>query len=362
MTPGHALRNARRAQRGVSLVEIMVGVVIGLLAILVIYQVFSTSEQFKRNTTAAGDAQQNGLMSSFLLAVELASAGNAMMTAGSDLAQCPDTTTMSAPTPSLRPIPVLITDGGADDKPDSMIVNYSTTQRVIAPVLFTKVALAGDTSVTVQSPTGFAAGDQVVSINPGAFPPGGSCELSTVTAVGPVAAGTGEVVLSLNAGVANTYGGSALLFNLGPANVVKRSQYDVSGGVLRSTDLLTAGAAPNPLASNIVNLKMQYGIDDKGDGQLHTWVSGSGNWAPTNVLQAPLTPGVGATVALSRIKAVRIGIIVKSEQFDKSLGDYNWTLFDGTVKGTIAATVAPAGNWRFRIYETIIPLRNELWN
>ena len=173
MTHGLALRDARRPQRGVSLVEIMVGVVIAMLAVLVIYQVFSTSETFKRNITAAGDAQQNGLMSSFLLAVELASAGNAMMTAGSDLAQCPDTTTMAAPTPSLRPIPVLITDGGAVDKPDSMIVNYSTTQRVIAPVLFTAVALAGATSFTVQSPTGFAIGDQVVAISPGAFPPGG---------------------------------------------------------------------------------------------------------------------------------------------------------------------------------------------
>lgn len=346
-------------QRGISLIEIMVGVVIAMLAVLVIYQVFSTSEQFKRNTTAAGDAQQNGLMSSFLLAVELASAGNAMMTAGSDLAQCPDTTTMSAPTPSLRPIPVLITDGGAANKPDSMIVNYSTTQRVIAPVLFTKVALAGDTTFTVQSPTGFAIGDQIVAINPGAP---GSCEMSTVTNVGPVTVGTGEVVLTIGAAAVNTYGGSALLFNLGPANVVKRSRYDVSNGVLRSTDLLTAGAAPNPLASNIVNLKMQYGIDDVGDGQLHTWVSATGNWTPANVLAAPLTPPVGVTVALSRIKAVRIGIIVRSEQFDRSLGDYNWSLFDGTVTGTIAATVSPAGNWRYRIYETIIPLRNELWN
>jgi len=352
-----ALSRSPGRQRGISLVEIMVGVVIALLAVLVIYQVFSTSEQFKRNTTAAGDAQQNGLMSSFLLAVELASAGSAIMTAASDLEQCPDTTTMAAPTPSWRPIPVLITDGGSADKPDSMIVNYSLAQRLVATALFTLPALPGD-PYTVQSPTGFAKGDQIVAINPGTP---GSCEMTTVTNVGPVTPGTGEVVLT-HTGAATTFGGSALLFNLGPASALKRARYDVSSGVLRSTDLLAAGAAPNPIASNIVNLKMQYGIDDVGDGQLHTWVSATGNWTPANVMAAPLTPPVGVTVALSRIKAVRIGIIVKSDQFDRSLGDYNWSLFDGTLTGTIAATAAPAGNWRYRIYETIIPLRNELWN
>ena len=186
--------------------------------------------------------------------------------------------------------------------------------------------------------------------------------MSTVTNVGPVTAGTGEVVVSLKAATVNTYGGSALLFNFGPASVVKRSQYDVVGGVLRSTDLLTAGAAPNPLASNIVNLKMQYGIDDVGDGALHTWVPATGNWTAANVLAAPLTPPPGVTVALARIKAVRIGIVVQSEQFDKTLGDYTWFLFDKTLTGTIPRRSRPAGNWRYRVYETIIPLRNELWN
>ena len=69
-------RGDRGHERGFSLVEMMVGVVIALIAILVIYQVFSTSEQFKRNVTAIGDAQQNGLMSSFFLGIELANAGS----------------------------------------------------------------------------------------------------------------------------------------------------------------------------------------------------------------------------------------------------------------------------------------------
>jgi len=350
-----------------TLIEIMVGVVIALIAVLVIYQVFNTAEAFKRNTTAAGDAQQNGLISSFLLAVELASAGNALMVASDELAQCPDTTTMAAPTPSLRPIPVLITDGGADANPDTMIVNYSMAHRIVSTVLFTKAALPGN-PFTVQSPTGFTVGDQVVAISPGAP---GACEMSTVTNVGPVTAVTGEVVVT-HTPVAATFGASSFLFNLGPPNTLKRSRYDVSNGVLRSLDLLTAGAATNPIASNVMNLKMQYGVDDVGDGLLHTWVPATGDWTSANVLAAPLTAPPGSQVALNRIKAVRIGIIVRSEQFDRDRPDYPWVLFDcsdankancpGRLTGTIAAAASPAGNWRYRIYETIIPLRNGLWN
>ena len=46
----------------------MVGVVIGLLALLIIYQALSLSEGYRRTTTAGGDAQSSGMISSFVLA------------------------------------------------------------------------------------------------------------------------------------------------------------------------------------------------------------------------------------------------------------------------------------------------------
>jgi type IV pilus assembly protein PilW len=45
---------------GFSLVEIMVGLAIGMLAVIVILQVFALSEGRKRTTTSGGDAQSNG--------------------------------------------------------------------------------------------------------------------------------------------------------------------------------------------------------------------------------------------------------------------------------------------------------------
>ena len=40
----------RRRQTGFSIIEIMVGVVIGMIAVLVIYQVFATSEGIETQT------------------------------------------------------------------------------------------------------------------------------------------------------------------------------------------------------------------------------------------------------------------------------------------------------------------------
>ena len=160
----------------------------------------------------------------------------------------------------------------------------------------------------------------------------------------------------------------ARLVNLGPAPWVVATRYDVSAGVLRTTDL-NGGDAPNPLASNVVNLKVQYGVDTDGDGVLDTWLpaadaGSAGNWSPAAVLAAPAT-------TLARVKALRVGIIVRGEQFDRAATrPFEWVLFDcaaadkrtcpGRLAGAIAATAR--GGWHYRVYETVIPLRNQIWH
>lgn len=57
--PHHRLSNGNA---GFSLVELMVGMVIALIASLAIVQVFSTFEDQKRSTTAGSEAQENGLI------------------------------------------------------------------------------------------------------------------------------------------------------------------------------------------------------------------------------------------------------------------------------------------------------------
>jgi len=376
-----------RRSRGFSLIELMVGVVIGLLAILIIYQLFSVSENFKRNTTSVGDAQQNGFLSTFMLGTQLANAGNVLALTGIDLQTCADPGSANPIddfAATWRPVPVLIIDSNVDTTPDVFAVNYSIAQRLVNDAPFQQPAAAG-APYQVQSPTGFKSGDLVVAISQA-----GPCVASQVTAVtAPDANGVVTVTHSAPGyPVDSAMSASALLLNMGPANDVQKVRYDLvlsSDGttpcddtlkqncILRATPLidqngknLAAGErVPNPLASNVVNMKLQYGVDTNNDGVLE-WVKAENTWSPQAVLQMPQIPPGGGAPGLSMIKAVRIGIVVRGEQFDQNYNqDVQLQLFGGAANGGYDMTYAkvlPQGNWRYRVYETIVPLRNEIWN
>jgi type IV pilus assembly protein PilW len=404
--PGSA---SSRAQHGFGLVEIMIGLLIGLIAVLVIYQVYTVSEGFKRNTTAAGEAQQTGLFSAFVLGMELGNAGAGMAVASLDLASCPDPggAMPGRFAQSWRPLPVVVADSGNASTPDNFVVNYSMATRLVQSAPFTADPATTSPFFQVQSPTGFQVNDLVLGVSsPSSAPATNPCGTWKVTGVALTSDAQGDVNITPvdvdPPGGIVLNGGSSLL-DLGPCDRVQKVMYSValasdSAGnkskwdyhpacgpltpcVLYSTPLLdTQGAncgkpaAPpvaNPLAANIVNMKVQFGIDtDKDKAQtIDDWVPATTGtqWGWDNLMKdTTLLPDI------SRIKAIRIGIIVQSEQFDQTLGDYNWVMFDcsdnvkanchGRLTGTIAAQASPAGNWRFRKYETVIPLRNAIWN
>jgi hypothetical protein len=261
---------------------------------------------------------------------------------------------------------------------DSFAVSYSVASTLVSTVPFT--ALAGlAASYQIQSTGGFHPGDLIVGIQ-APNTPNSACASSTATAVSPPDA-LGVVTIT-QTGTALNFTASSVLFNMGPCDRAQKVQYSVANNVLLSTPLLNsnklpaaacgqpvAALVPSPVASNVVVMKAEYGINTSKspERELDTWVQATvgGGWDPTTLLQAPIT-------TINQIKAVRIGVIVQSEQFDKTLGDYNWVLFDcsdvnkancpGRLSGTMPASATPQGNWRFRKYETIIPLRNSIWN
>ncbi|MBK7744757.1 MAG: PilW family protein [Betaproteobacteria bacterium] len=352
-------------QRGASLIEIMVGVVIGLIAILVIYQVFAVSEGLRRNTTGVGDAQQNGLLTSFALGIELANAGNGIATSAQRLYNCSN---LSAdPTKSYRPVPVLITDSGNKNTPDEFSVFYSASTSLVTPVPFASVptTYASGADFVVQSPlpgalNAFKPGDMVIAIKDPRAPD--VCARSIIkTVTGPA----GEFVTlahTLQDGAGVDFTSESLLFNLGQATRVQRVRYyvDPATSVLYSQNLLRPDLPPVPLASGVINLKAQFGIDTDNDGFLDDWVEASeAGWDA-----ATLMAGAGTKIEqLSSIKAVRIGVVTRSEQFDPAATAFAHTLFNCAAPpcdGAIDIT-APA-QWRYRVYETIVPLRNVIWN
>jgi type IV pilus assembly protein PilW len=359
-------RRLPSAPLGFTLIETMVGIVIAFVAIIIIFQMATVSEGFKRNTTSINDAQQNGLISSFMLGIQLANAGNALANASNELGTCenplvknPTWSVTKAFANSWRPVPVMIVDGGADDKPDSFAVSYSMSSTIIAPALFTASAAANST-YAIQSPGGFHVDDLILAITLN-----GTCNPSRITAL-TTPDGNGVVTIT-HTGNPAAMTASSVLFNLGPSGDPQKSLYDVQSGVLRSSTLIDKAGAEvdppiaNPIASNVVNMKLQYGIDTDNDGLVDSWVGATGVWAPDQLL-------AGDAIKINQIKAVRIGVIVQGEQFDKTLGDFSWGLFkdangkNPVYSGTFKASTSPPGNFRYRTYETVIPLRNELWN
>ena len=341
---------ARRTHHGMSLTELLVGLLIGLLATIVILKVFAGAEGVKRNTVGAAEAQQSGMMTTHVLATELANAGNGLAAAAGELGTCADTGDIRT---SLRPIPVLITAGATTDAPDSLAVNYAVAHALAAPVAFAADAPAGS-PLRIRSPLGFAANDRVAAVSLT-----GSCAATTVISVSPP--DPDGVVDIAHTGLAESFARSSLLLNFGPRGRVQRVRYDVVDGTLRSLDLLTPDAAPNPLASNVVTLKAQYGVDVDNDGYMDTWVSAArAPWNASSVLAAPAAALVG-------IKAVRIGLIVKSEAYDRDqTRRFNWVLFDCGLAdktqcaGRLEGSLPP--RWRYRTYEISVPLRNPIWN
>jgi len=83
----------RATQKGAGIVETMIGILIGMIVILVIYNVFALSEGYKRAAVGAADAQTTGLYAQFVLAREIHNAGNGVLDSGiasvvTDLVQC----------------------------------------------------------------------------------------------------------------------------------------------------------------------------------------------------------------------------------------------------------------------------------
>lgn len=337
---------ALRPQRGTSLVELLAGLLVGLVVAFVVLDVFATVELRRRTLAGVAEAQQSGALALSVLAADIANAGNGLAAAATVLATCADSGDVRT---TLRPVPVLITPGANAAASDSIAVLAGRAPALATPLPLASAAAPG-TGLRVRAPIGFAASDAIVVAGLD-----GSCTTTTVSAVS--APETDGIVEIARANAADAWPATARVVNLGPKTGSERMRYDVADGSLRSLDLATPGASPNPLASTVVLLKAQYGVDADGDGYLDRWASAdAAPWTPADVLAAPVA-------TLARIKALRIGLIVRSDAWDRDLTTpFDWTLFECGPEDALSCPGRLAGrlpaHWRYRVYETAIPLRN----
>lgn len=347
-------REPTARQDGMGLIEALVGLAIGMLVLLAIYQVYVASEGHRRTVTGGSDAQLGASSALFLLVRDLASAGNGIASAAREAS---GRAALDA-CPALRPLPVLIAAGTRDVDPDVV-----TVFRGGSGSLSTPVALAGDAAVAstasadpyrVAAPAGFNANDVIAAVD------GANCTLSTIDPAGIAVSETGLASLT-HTPVSGALGvayraGTAMLVNLGPAESLGRVRYsvDATTRALRAQHQLPTPGPVHPVVGDIVNLKAQYGLDTNGDGAVDTWQPATGDvWSAASLPAQPLA-------TLRQIQSIRIAIVARSPQYEREpLATGPLRLFDGTI--SIALT-ASQQHFRHRVLETIVPLRNALWN
>ncbi len=370
----HSLRKfSFSAYFGFGLVEVMVSLAIGMLGMLVMYQVFANAETQKRTTTSGNDAQGNAVAAMLALEQDIRMAaygfnafpgfGGNNPVLGCELKRYHSDATPQEVTFTLAPL--LIMDGGSG-LPDTIIIVAGAPSALPSPVGFESLATgAGYTLNRAADQIAFNVGDLIL-----AFEQGKNCVLRQMTSK----SGAQNEVLNHIAGesapfnnpsgIGENYSApNAQLLNLGNAGQMRLRRYSIESNpnfTLSVRDLLTGSeSADNNLtevADEIVNLQAQYGLDTGPDNSLE-WKEPVDDW------NYPLNKD-----AMQHVRAVRIAVVARSAKQERER-DANGVC----IATTVAPTSWPGGpsidlseldDWqcyRYRVMNTIIPLRNVLW-
>jgi len=341
-----------RNQRGFSLVELMVGVAIGLIAMLVVFQTLATWDARRRSTTAGSDAQVAGTVGLFSLERDLRIGGWGFGTNPNGAGGCISVSVGGFASPPFHLVPVEIVTVAGEQSATGIRVLYGNSALLADAQPFVNSTAVSKKTL---SNTGFQIGDRVVTAD-GAV--ADSCDMVNVTGL-----------LSPDDGVsfAHTAGAGAVqsgnLFDLGPKPVYNL-WYVKAGGVLASKDLWNP-VTVTEVTDGIVDLKAQYGIDADGNSAI-----GANEWTAS-------APG-----DWTKVLAIRVAILARSQRFEKpdATNGCQATTALPTWSGSLAAPFAPfvmtdvdgtapsqtndANDWRcyrYRVYEKVIPLRNAIW-
>ncbi len=388
------LRNGR-GQRGFSLVELMVSVVIGLLAVIFATRLMTDSERNKDAALGGSDSMQNGMLAMFSISGDVEYAGfgiNEPLIVGCDTVFTDSEDYELAPAQrggvTVRPLAAaIIENGGAG--PDRLSLYAGTSPSGTGTVRIQENYIGG-TQITIdRRPFGFAQGDAIL-VAP--EKKGGKCSIAQVSnnldALAPppskqylMIGGAGNRFNSGTLG-AQYKGEAARIYNLGPADRLALRTWSIDRGFLRlrATDLAGSSEAAQPVADNIVSLKAQYGFDTRA-GLAFAPESGMrvSTWSSTMV-DADGDTVVGGAGDYQRIAALRIAVVARArnpERPNPTTGACTATTARPTVFATLGSDtgnavpvqvdVAVTGDtvdwrcYRYRVFETIVPLRNAGW-
>jgi len=398
---------AVRRRRGFSLVELMVSVAIGLLALVFATRLVVSGEKNKDAAVGGSDSMQNGILALFSLSGDAADAGwglNDTMLAGCDTvfsdANGYELAAGQRGGANITPLaPVLIQSNGADS--DVVSFYSGTSQAGVGSTKLVTNYVPGDSTLTVDSrnPYDFNVGDVLVvaPMTPGAR----QCTLFQLSGFGigingnqlQIASGA-DFPFNPQVGLTTAYPlNVSYVYNLGSATRLHFHTWSVNNGILllRSTDMPGSAQRGASVVDNVVSLKAQYGFDNRAlpaydpntPGNSAATVSAAsgmriGVWSST-MIDADNDGVIGGAGDYQRIGSVRLAVVARSKSAEKpnrngqcDATTVQPTVFAGNAPATVAAApvqvnVAVAGDtldwkcYRYRVFETIVPIRNAQW-
>lgn len=385
--------NARRARaRGFSLVELMVSIVIGLLAVLFATRIMTDSENNKQATLGGSDSMQNGMMAMFSISGDAEQAGyglndpilNGCDTIFSDsrgyaLAGAKRDGADVAPLAGAVIVP------GAAGAPDRLTLYAGSAPGGTGTLRLDGNYIGGSQLSVDRHPFGFALGDVIVVAPENGV---GKCALAQVSGLSEPSAAAptlalGNTAYRYNSGaLGRNFDGSATrVFNLGPEASLAFHTWSVEAGVLRlrATNLGADGGVAHAVADNIVSLKAQYGFDMRGAADFDPEQGMQvGRWS-SEMVDADGDGVNGGPGDYQRIAALRIAVVARAKTPERRAVDGVCTAQPQAM--TVFGSEQPLGaqteevtldlrvtddpvDWRcyrYRAFETIVPLRNAGW-
>jgi len=354
------------AVRGFSIIELLVGMVLGLLAIIAIFQIMSVWESRRRTVTDGNSAQIAGEIAILELERDLNQSGVGFGNADPTTLGCEVAVHNSGLATSdftVRMSPVEIIDG-ANGAPDTINVLYGSSAFANT---FQKVNSSSNTTKELANRAGFNMGDLVVVA-------GNSPVACTLLEVTDNTAGDGVTIGHGIAGYTSFYTGAAVtptmnsasagvaystgqIYNLGPNP--QRTQWSISSASVLTRINSLRDSTVSEVSEGVVDLQAQYGVSvsEAATNNGHIDASSWTNTTPTD---------------WTTLLAVRVAVLARSSQLEKDIVTTVAPMWGGNtipfvmhnLDGTTASTAVIANDWhhyRYRVYETMVPMRNMAW-
>lgn len=352
-----------KIKNGFSLVEVMVGMVIGLIGVLVIFQVYSIYEGQKRTTTSGSDAQQNGMVALYTMEQDIRQAGYGI--SNSSALGCTTTAWINGASTTLPPLtPVALTQNANGN--DSITLMYGNSATTPAPARLVQAAINQTDDFKIENPVAYNPGDLVI-----AFESGKTCALSQIDAITPAGCVGSACNLQHLASPqypynpvagqsifpAGGYTTNAQLLNLGSMTLLT---YGINTATSRLTQTSGLTGTTSEIADNIVNLRAQYGWDSNNNGVVE----------PAEYVDANTFPNPATAAQWAQVLSIRIALLARGSLREKTNAQAGYACtVTTTVPGPAWAAFTMRNDadgtawqcYRYKSYETVVPLRNIIW-